>query len=261
MNALRFPEWQRLSPVVLPIAFLVLSIACWQAMAVHLRSPLIPNLQAVVNEVQSILNSGIFLKDMLATLQRVGLGLLLAVSLAFILALAMGRKAAAAQFFEPALIIGLTVPGLVWAVLCVIWFGIGLHGAAVAVALSITPAIALNLIQGVRSINQELLEVSAILQLPVSARLRYLWLPGLVAALLSGLRLGLSLAWKVIVLVEMFGLSSGIGFRLNSEFGAQNVAGVLAWTLSFATVMALIEYTVLGRLEAHFLRWQRRAQV
>ena len=66
-------------------------------------------------------------------------------------------------------------------------------------------------------------------------------LPSLVPFLVSGARLGFSLAWKVIVLVELFGLSDGVGYQLNSEFSSQNVAGVLAWTLVFWVVMALIE--------------------
>ncbi|OZI34657.1 hypothetical protein CAL29_14295 [Bordetella genomosp. 10] len=77
------------------------------------------------------------------------------------------------------MIVGLTVPGLVWAILCIIWFGISAAGSAIAVAISIAPAISFNLIQGVRSINAELLEVAAMPRLPLDVRLRRLWLPGL----------------------------------------------------------------------------------
>lgn len=241
----------------LPLACLAGMLAAWQAMSLVLKNPLVPGMGEIAQELGRIVRGGMFLENMGATLRRVGAGFVLAFVAAFLLALGMGRRRALAQFFEPALIIGLTVPGLVWAILCIIWFGISATGSAVAVAVSITPAIALNLIQGVRAISPELLEVAAMLRLPPAARLRYLWLPGLMPVIIGGGRLALSLAWKVIVLVEMFGLSNGIGFQLNSEFGAQNVAGVIAWTLSFALVMALIEYGLLGPLESHLMRWRR----
>ncbi|OWT77124.1 MULTISPECIES: ABC transporter permease [unclassified Achromobacter] len=240
----------------------VASLLCaWQAMAAVAHSPLVPGLPDIWHEVVRIVGSGQLSKNLLATLGRVASGFVLAFLTAFALALGMGRRRGLAAFFEPLLIVGLTVPGLVWAILCIIWFGISLVGSAIAVAISIAPAISLNLIQGVRSINAELLEVAAMLRLPLSVRLRQLWLPGLLPVVFSGARLALSLAWKVIVLVEMFGLSIGVGFQLNSEFGAQNVAGVLAWTLCFAVVMAILEYGLLAPLEAHLLRWRRVAAV
>jgi len=240
---------------------LLLMLALWQAMASWLANPLVPSLAEIGHALQKIVAGGTLLQNMAATLHRVAIGFVLAFVTAFALALGMGRRQGLADFFEPALIVGLTVPGLVWAILCIIWFGISMTGSALAVAISITPAIALNLIQGVRAIGPELLEMAAMLRLPPLARLRYLWLPGLLPVILSGGRLALSLAWKVIVLVEMFGLSSGIGFQLNSEFGAQNVSGVIAWTLSFAVVMAFIEYGLLGPAERHLLRWRRQAAV
>ncbi len=94
-----------------------------------------------------------------------------------------------------------------------------------------------------------------------SRRLRKLWLPALAPFLLSGARLGLSLAWKVIVLVEMFGMSSGVGYQLNQAFSTQDVSLVLAWTLLFAAAMAVLEYGLLRTIERRVTRWRRAAIV
>ncbi|MET3352845.1 UNVERIFIED_ORG: NitT/TauT family transport system permease protein [Xanthobacter viscosus] len=249
------------APVALPLLLLGLVASAWEAMAVALHSPLVPHLPEIGKELARIFRGGHFFGEMAVTLLRVGAGFTIAFAVAVAAGIAMGRQKTVAHFLEPAIIVGLTVPGLVWALLCVIWFGIGLTGAAVAVALSIAPALLLNILQGVRAVDAELLEVAAMLRLPLRKRLACLWLPSLMPALLGGARLGLSLAWKVVVLVELFGLSSGIGYQLNSEFGAQNVAGVIAWTLGFAAVMGVLEYGVLAQLEHHLMRWRRTAQV
>jgi NitT/TauT family transport system permease protein len=52
-----------------------------------------------------------------------------------------------------------------------------------------------------------------------------------------------------------------VGYQLNSAFSSQNVAAVLAWTLSFGAVMAVLEYGVLHPLERHLTRWRRESRV
>jgi len=245
--------------LALPALFIAVLALAWEGMARALHNPLIPGLSEVGVELVKILADGSFVQQMSITIERVALGFVLAFALAFAAGIGMGRSKKFNQFMEPAILLGLTVPGLVWALLCVIWFGISLTSSTVAVALGIAPALTLNVAQGIRSVNADLVEMSAVFQLSFWARLRFLWLPTLAPFLLSAVRLGLSLAWKVIVLVEVFGLSSGVGYQLNLEFSSQNVGSVLAWTLGFAGVMAFLEYGVIGMAERRVSRWRRVA--
>ncbi|MGI2034104.1 ABC transporter permease [Rhizobium panacihumi] len=245
----------------LPVAFLALLTLGWEVMARRLANPLVPDVAEVATELVNILVSGIFFDHMTITLGRVALGFLVAFAVSLALGILMGRNRYARQFFEPAILIGLTVPGLVWALLCVIWFGISLTTSTLAVALSLSPPLALSIAQGIKTVNADLQEITAVYRLSIWSRLRFLFLPTLTPFLLNGIRIGLSMGWKVIVLVEIFGLSSGVGYRLNSEYSSMNVAGVLAWTIGFAGVMALLEYGVIGGIERYVTRWRRVATV
>ncbi len=250
-----------LEAAALPAAFLLLLAVGWEIMARSMRNPLIPDVAEIGGALERILLDGAFFRQMSVTLQRVMLGFAVAFAASLAIGFGMGRSRRFNQFAEPAVLIGLTVPGLVWALLCVIWFGISLATSTLAVVLSILPPLTLNVAQGVKSVSADLQEISAIYRLSFRARLRFLWLPTLAPFLLSGTRIGLSMAWKVIVLVEIFGLSSGVGYRLNAEFSAMNVAGMLAWTIAFAVVMAFLEYGVIGSLERRSQRWRRVARV
>lgn len=249
----------RLDGLAAPVLFVLLLAAGWEVMARLMHSPLIPRLADIGAELQRITARGAFLTHLGATLGRVLLGFAGGFALALLLGIPSARHPRLRAFLEPGIQLGLTIPGLVWALLCVIWFGVSTAGAVAAIALSIAPALLLNVQQGVRAVGADLLEAARVLRLPLVARLRYLWLPALIPFLLSSARLGISLAWKVIVLVEVFGMSSGIGYQLNNEFSGQNVAGVLAWTLAFCAVMALLEYGVLRGLEKRVTRWRRPA--
>ncbi|HYZ17869.1 MAG TPA: ABC transporter permease [Candidatus Acidoferrum sp.] len=252
------PGFLRATGAVAPAALFVLLLAlAWELMAGRLHSPLIPSLGQVARELDRLVQGGLLLPQLAITLARVGAGFTIAFVLALVTGIAMGRNRWLRRFLEPAVLIGLTVPGLVWALLCVIWFGVGFVNPIVAVALSAAPAIALNVAQGVRAVDVDLIEMAHVFNLSPAVRLRSLWLPAITPFLLSGARFGLSLAWKVIVLVEIFGMSSGVGYQLNSAFSSQNVAAVLAWTVAFGVAMAILEYGILQPLERRATRWRR----
>jgi predicted TIM-barrel fold metal-dependent hydrolase len=130
------------------------------------------------------------------------------------------------------------------------------HGG-VAIALGIGPVMVLHVLQGMKAVDSEIVEMAHVFRLSTRDKLVHIWIPSLIPHLIGGARVGLSLGWKVIVLVELFGLSNGVGYQLNSEFSSQNVAGVLAWTIVFWAVMVVIEYGVLQSLERASSKWRR----
>jgi NitT/TauT family transport system permease protein len=247
---------------VLPAAtFCVLLVAAWHFMSLRLATPLVPDVAEIGRDIGRIVADGMAAKQIGITLWRILVGFSLAFAVSLSLGILAARSAIVRSFLEPAIVLGLTVPGLVWALLCVIWFGVSLWTAVVSIALGITPALILNVIQGVRSVDAQVIEMAHVFRLSRAAKLRYIWIPSLVPFLFSGARLGFSLAWKVIVLVELFGLSNGVGYQLNSEFSSQNVSGVIAWTIVFWIVMSVIEYGVLQSLERRSRNWQRTSNV
>jgi NitT/TauT family transport system permease protein len=252
-------RWLR---VALPaLAFVVLTALGWEVVARRMASPLVPDLAEVARESWRILHSGMAASQIGITLLRILLGFALAMVVSLVVSIASARNAMVQAFFEPAIVLGLTIPGLVWALLCVIWFGISLATPVLSIALGIAPALTVSVLQGMRGVDAEVVEMAHIFHFSRWTRLRYLWLPALAPFLFSGARLGFSLAWKVIVLVELFGLSDGVGYQLNAEFSSQNVAGVLAWTLIFWVVMAALEYGALQGLERRLTRWRRTSRV
>ena len=244
-----------------PLVFCLLLALGWEAMVTWNPSPLLPHLSEVADEVRGIVANGDAGSQIGITLWRILLGFGVAYGFAIGIGLLSARNKTAKAFFEPALVLGLTVPGLVWSLLCVIWFGLSLKASVIAIALGVAPALALSIIQGVSNVDPQLIEAAHVYRLSRIAILRHLWIPAIMPHLLGGARLGFSLAWKVVVLVEIFGLSSGVGYRLNSAFSSQNVAAVLAWTIVFAVMMAVIEYGVMQTVERSVTRWKRAASV
>ncbi|MFG1280070.1 ABC transporter permease [Xanthobacter autotrophicus] len=241
------------------IASFVLLAASWEAMALWLHSPLVPDLSAILREFLVIGESGKAFREIWVTFYRMGLGFLLAVVLAFPIGIASAVSRKAERFFEPGVILGLTVPGLVWALLCVIWFGVSIVSPVIAVALGVLPSMVITVQQGVRSLSADIVEMTRVFRLKRTTVLRRIWIPLLYASTISGARVGFSIAWKVIVLVEIFGMSNGVGYQLNSQFSLQSVEGVIAWTLAFWLAMMAVEYLVFRPIEKNASHWKKSA--
>lgn len=239
------------------VAFCVCLLGLWEVMARVTASPLVPDVEEVFGEMRRLVIGGFALRQIAITLGRILAGFGVAFVLSLLVGIAAARSVMFRRFIDPAIILGLTVPGLVWALLCVIWFGVGLTTPIVAIALGVGPVMVLNVLQGMKAVDAEIVEMAHVFKLSARDRLIHIWIPSLTPHLIAGSRVGLSLGWKVIVLVELFGLSNGVGYQLNSEFSSQNVAGVLAWTIVFWAVMVAIEYGVLQSLERASSKWRR----
>ena len=211
-------------------------------------------------EVGAIVNTGQFLSEMGATLRRVGVGLAIAMLIAIPLGIVMGTIKSLENFFEPPVILGLTMPGLVWAVMAIMFLGLNETSAYAAVAITIMPMLAISLWQGTKSIDKDLIDMSTAFHASAWSKVVDVILPQLVSHILAAIRYGLGLAWKVVVVVEMFGFSNGVGYQVVRGFNVFSMKQVMAWAITFLVVMIVIEFGIIGWLESRVTRWRPRIQ-
>jgi NitT/TauT family transport system permease protein len=87
--------------------------------------------------------------------------------------------------------------------------------------------------------------------------LRHVTVPQLAPFLAAAARSGLSLVWKIVLVVEAFGRSNGVGYRLAIAFQEFDVVTILAYALTFIFIVQLIEFVVLQPLQARVNAWRR----
>lgn len=256
---------RRASPVELldlgiKLAALLLLAALWQVASVLAPPTFLPGPLAVLGRVGELVATGEFFGQALPTVLRVAAGFSVALVLGTAVGIAMGMRRTLESFLEAYVLIGLTVPGLAWAVLALMWFGISELAPVFAIAVVTLPMLAVNMWQGTKAIDRDLLEMQRAFRAPRWTLLVDVIVPQLLPYLFAGSRFGFGLGWKVVVLSEMFGLTSGVGYQINRAFSLYSMREVLAWTLGFTLVMAVFEYGILRRLEAHYLRWRPAVQ-
>ncbi|WEF25330.1 ABC transporter permease subunit [Paracoccus sp. S3-43] len=246
-------------PGLLPgVLSVLLLLALWTVVAALADDPrTMPSPRAVAGRVAALAASGELWLHAGATLGRVLASFALAMAVGSALGLWMGRSRAADHWLNPSLVIALNIPALVVIVLAYIWIGLNEVAAVAAVALNKIPVTAVMLREGARALRPDLDDMALAFRMGWWARLRHVVLPQLAPHIAAAARAGLSLIWKIVLVVEFLGRSNGVGFKIHLLFSSFDVAGVLAWALAFVAVMLLIDLAVLRPLEAGANRWRR----
>lgn len=232
-------------------------LVAWQVAALLAASTTLPSPAAVLACLWQEAVHGPLLVHLAATLGRVSLCFALAMVLGGIAGVAMGLSPQTDHWLDPWLQLLLTLPAMVVAILCYVWMGLGEAAAITAVTMAKLPNVVVILRQGVRQRDRDLAEMAQLFRFPPLTRLRHLVLPELAPYVLAAARTGLSLVWKIVLLVELLGRSDGIGFQLNVYFQLFDMPHLLAYAASFMTVMQAVELTLMTWSDRYVARWQR----
>lgn len=194
-----------------------------------------------------------------ATLARVALAFTLAMALGAAIGYLMGRVRLADRLGDPWLILLLNLPALVVIVLAYIWAGLTEVAAIAAIAINKLPTAVVTLREGARALDAALDEMATVFALPRWSRFRHVILPQLSPYIAAAARSGLSLVWKIVLVAELLGRPNGVGFEIGVAFQLFDIPLLLAYSLSFAAVVLLIETLLVQPFEARVSRWRPRA--
>ncbi|WP_207458725.1 ABC transporter permease [Azospirillum sp. SYSU D00513] len=242
--------WQR------ALSFLSL-VTVWQIAAAVASSRLLPSPWTVLEVIIDAALQGELFLHLGATLARVSIAFVLSMVIGAAIGIALGRSALLDRLFDGWLLFFLNMPALVIIILAYVWFGLSEAAALLAVAVNKIPNVAVVMREGARTIDRDLLEMARVYRFGPSRTLRHLVLPQLLPYFLAAARSGLALIWKIVLVVELLGRSSGVGFQLHVYFQMFDVASILAYALAFIAVVAFVEWTVFQPIERRSRRWRR----
>ncbi|WP_217560409.1 ABC transporter permease [Paenibacillus sp. GbtcB18] len=189
------------------------------------------------------------------SLWRALTGFLLGGSLGLLFGLLTGYFRKAEQLLDPTLQMIRLVPHLAAAPLIILWFGFGETSKTLIIANGAFFPLYVHTYLGIRSVDNKLFDVAKVLRFSPYKQLLRLIIPASLPNILLGLRLSLAVSWLGLVVAELIGSQSGIGFLIN--FAKQNSATeiIFVGVILFAVVGKLVD-TFVRLLEAKLLQWR-----
>ncbi len=231
----------------------------WQAFAWWgpFSPKLFPGVDKIVSAFVRLMVTGILPVHAFWTLVRLVVGFGLGAALGVAVGMAMGRSRWAEDLLLPIVSVGNPIPGLAYAPLFVIWFGLGDVPAILLVGFAASFPVAVNTWTGVKTVKEIWIRAARSMGAGERQLFRKVVLPGALPYLLTGLRLGLARAWRVLIAVEMLtSVRLGLGWLI---FGAReflNTDVMLAGIAVIGLVGLGLEKLVFERLERFtVVRW------
>jgi NitT/TauT family transport system permease protein len=232
-------------------------LAVWWGLSALLGSEArLPSPPRVYQEINEILQ-GDFWTQFWASVNRVLAGFVAAVLIGTPIGFLMGRSKYWGNFLQAPVVVAGSIPGLTYAVMAFVVFGISFWGPVLAVGLIAMPYVAINVAEGVRGVDHRLIDMSTAYGRNESQVFKHVVVPSVLPFIFAGVRLSFSLAWKVGTLTEVFGSSKGIGFQIRRNYQLFNIPAVISWVILFIGFMLLLERFVLVRAERRLFRWRQ----
>ena len=229
-------------------------LVIWHLTVVLSGSLIFPTPAHVAAGLVDLARQGLLLKHVVASLFRVTVGYLLAVALAVPIGMLMGWFAGVHIFLNP-LVQGLRpISPIAWIPLAILWFGVGDLSPIFLIFLSSFFPMVVGTAAGVMTIDAKYLRAARNFEFSGLRLFRSVVLPAALPQIVTGMRIGLGVAWLVVVAAEMIAVSSGLGYLIIDSRNAGNrydlvVAGML--------VIGVVGFALMRRLERlDEVRWR-----
>ncbi len=260
---IRAPVWLRKLALrfLVPVIFLI----AWQAVTALAPTPSLPSPREVVDSwlvwifgprLQLQWYSGTWIEYVLLSLRRVLAGFAIAATAGVTFGLVLGWYALIHDLFDGVINFLRAIPTTAWVPFAVFFFGIHETAAIFLIAFGSFFPIVINVAGAARQTPRTL--VRAALMLGTKPR-NIIWrvvLRAALPAIFTSLRLGLGLAWVLVIVSEMLAVQGGLGYALWSAYQFNRLDLIVAAIVSVGC-LGLASDKFLELLSMHALKWQR----
>lgn len=248
---------RRIRIVLQRVALLALLLGLWWIAGLTTPPYIFPGPERVFARIVELMQAGDLISNLLTTLGRVCIGFIIAVAIGVPFGILLGSNRAAGEFFEPILPVMNTVSSAIWAIFAILWFGLSPMTPIFVVLMTALPLIATNVWQGTQAVSADFVELARALRLSRTKTLIKIYIPSILPYFFSGARLAFGFGWRVSLVAETLGSSSGVGYRLKQASDLIQIDQVFAWTVVQIVMMLAIEAALLKPAENYLFRWRR----
>jgi NitT/TauT family transport system permease protein len=204
------------------IAVIAVLLAAWWLVVVETRSVIFPTPWQVVTGTVELIKDGVLFRHIGASLMRVGLGFSLAVMVAVPLGLWLGWVKGAFSTLNPLFQILRPISPIAWIPLAILWFGVGNASPIYLIFISSVFPMIVQTTAGVHTIERRYLRAAQNFGVSRYTLFRQVVIPAVLPQIIVGMRIGLGVAWLVVVAAEMIALRSGLGYLIIDSRNAGN---------------------------------------
>ena len=254
--ARRNEEAQNLGSRLVQVGFLAGLLALWYLATNRwgVNRLLLPNPVAVWQQLLDVLRSGEYLPDLRVTLTELAVAFFLAVTSGTIVGFFVSRTRYTVRVFDPLFAGIYSIPIILFLPLYILFFGLGpASKIALGTTISFFP-IVIATIAGFSNVDRTLVTAARSMGASNSQLFRYVLVPAALPVILSGLRMGFTVALLSIIGSETIASLAGLGHHIVQLAEGMDMARMFAY-ITFVVVIAAVLNSIVSYLEARGRRW------
>jgi NitT/TauT family transport system permease protein len=239
------------------LVVIVLLIGAWWVAVLWTESAIFPTPYQVVTGTLELIQDGTLWDHIGASLFRVATGFLLAVVLAVPLGLWMGWVHGAFVTLNPIFQILRPISPIAWIPLAILWFGVGNASPIYLIFISSVFPMIVQTTVGTHTIEKRYLRAAENFGVPKQRLFGQVVVPAVLPEIIVGMRIGLGVAWLVVVAAEMIALRSGLGYLIIDSRNAGNRYDLVIAGMIIIGLIGLLLDGVMRMLEGlKIVRWR-----
>jgi NitT/TauT family transport system permease protein len=239
----------KLARIVPPVLVIALLIALWWFIVARSDSPIFPTPGQVVTGAWELVQDGTLAQHIGASVFRVAVGFGLAFLVGVPLGLWMGWVSGAFYTLNPLFQMLRPISPIAWIPVAILWFGVGNSSPIFLIFISSVFPMMVQTTVGVRTIDRRYLRAAANFGVSRSVLFRQVVIPAVLPEIIVGMRIGLGVAWLVVVAAEMVALNSGLGYLIMDSRNAGNRYDLVIASMIIIGVIGLLLDLVTRLLE------------
>lgn len=235
-------------------AALALTLACtlWQVVAIAADKPYLPRLESVAVKLYAELAYGKLLEDLLTTLRRVFLSILVASATGIPLGLLSARVSTGYRILRPLILATYPIPHVTLIPILLWILGVEYSKVGVISLIAFYPIAVSTMEWSLRS-PREYEDLVETMGGGMYHKLRYVVIPSIIPGVLTGLRIAASTAYAVVFIAESFVLTGGIGAYIEESWHRLDYAGVYSGIVLLSAA-GIATYTLIWLIERAYRR-------
>jgi NitT/TauT family transport system permease protein len=242
---------------VSPYLVIVILIAAWWAAVRISGTQIFPDPWEVVLAMISLAKQRVLVHHVAASLMRVAVGYFGAVALAIPLGVAMGWHAPTYRALNPVIQMLRPISPIAWIPLAILWFGVGDASPIFLILLSSFFPMVVGTIAGVHSVERQYIRAAENFGISGAKLLLRVVVPAAMSQIVTGMRIGLGVAWLVVVAAEMVAINSGLGYLIIDSRNAGNRYDLVVAAMVIIGVIGYGLDVLMRRLERlDSVRWR-----
>ena len=204
----------RSARIILPVGVSLIFLLLWEGAVRFSGSDLFPKPLDVLRGIIELVEKGLLLKYIVASLFRVTWGFAMALLVGVPVGLLLGWYAHAFAAFNPLIQMFRPISPIAWIPVAILWFGVSDAAPVFLIFLASVFPITVSSIAAVKNMQPVYLRAAQNFGLTRGQLFRRVIFPSCLPQILTGIRIALGVAWLVVVAAEMIAVNSGLGYLI-----------------------------------------------